>query len=73
MKRIRVKVITGAAKEQVIKMADGTYKIKVSTPPEKGRANKRIIEVFSKELGVKRSLLRIISGEKSNNKVIEKL
>jgi len=69
--RIGVKVITRAKKEGIEKALDGSYKIKVSLPPEKLKANKRVIELLSEEFGVKKKDIRIISGETSGKKIIE--
>jgi len=69
--RIELKVITKAKKEGIEKIAENSYKIKVSLPPEKGRANKRVIELISESLGIKKKDIRIVSGETSNRKIIE--
>lgn len=71
MQRISVKVITRAKKEEIQKISDDSYRIKVSTPPEKGRANERIIELLAEEFGVKKQDIRIVSGETSNRKIVE--
>ena len=71
MRRINIKVITRAKKEELQKLSEDSYRIKVSTPPEKGKANKRIIEILDKELGVKKRGIKIISGETTNRKIIE--
>ena len=69
--RIELKVITRAKKEIVEKISENSYRIKVSLPPEKGKANKRVIELLSKEFGISKQYIRIISGEISNRKTIE--
>ena len=69
--RIEVKVITRAKKEGIEKALDGSYKIKVSLPPEKFKANKRVIELLSEELDIKKKNIKIISGETSSKKIIE--
>lgn len=69
--RIEVKVITRAKKEGIEKTSDDSYKIKVSLPPEKFKANKRVIELLSEELGIKKKNIKIISGETSSKKIIE--
>lgn len=69
--RIELKVIAGAKKEIVEKISENNYRIKVSSPPEKGKANKRVIELLALELGVKRQDIKIISGETSNRKILE--
>lgn len=71
MRRIELKVITRAKTEGILKISENSYKIKISSPPEKGKANKRIIELVSRELEIKKNKLRIISGETSNRKIIE--
>ncbi|MDP8297803.1 MAG: DUF167 domain-containing protein [Candidatus Orphnella occulta] len=71
MRRINIKVITRAKKEELQKLSEDSYRIKVLSPPEKGRANKRIIELLSKEFGVKKRDIKIVSGETTNRKIIE--
>ena len=69
--RIELKVITRAKKEEVQKISENSYKIKVTTLPEKGKANERVIELLSKELDIKKQCIRIISGQTSSRKIVE--
>lgn len=69
--RIELKVIARAKKEVVEKISDNSYRVKVSLPPENGKANKRVIELLSEEFGVRKQDIRIVSGERSNKKIIE--
>lgn len=41
----------------------------VTAPPEDGRANSALVEVLKDWLGVKRSAVVLVSGEKNRNKV----
>lgn len=68
--RIRVMVIPNSKKPSVKKEND-TYVVRVDAPPTKGRANKRLIEILAEYFGVKKSRIRIISGEKSREKIVE--
>lgn len=70
-KRIELKVITRAKKEEVRKTGEDSYRVKVSVPPEKGRANERVIELFSREFGISGNKIRIIKGETSARKILE--
>ncbi|MFA4991005.1 MAG: DUF167 domain-containing protein [Candidatus Omnitrophota bacterium] len=70
MKKIEIKVITRAKKEEIQKLGENNYRIKVSAPPEKGRANEKVIELLSEEFGVPRNQIKIISGETSNKKIV---
>ena len=52
-------------------MTDGTIKIALSAPPEKGKANKQLISFFANELAIKRSQINIVSGLNSRLKIID--
>jgi hypothetical protein len=69
--RIKLKVITRAKEEQVQKLSDQSYKIKVHAPPERGRANERVRELLSEEFNVNKNKIRIVSGELNNKKIVE--
>ena len=44
-------------------------KIAVTAPPEDGRANEALVEMLRDWLGVKRSQVSLMSGDKNRNKV----
>jgi len=71
LQRIELKVITRSKKEEILRISDGIYKVKVSVPPEKGKANKRILDLVSREFGVKKHHVRIVSGKMNTRKIIE--
>ena len=45
--------------------------IGIKSEPQKGKANKELIEKISKHFDVPKSNVRIISGEKSRKKLVE--
>lgn len=45
-------------------------KVYVTTVPEKGKANKAVIELLAKELKVPKSHISVVSGETSSSKVL---
>jgi len=59
------------SKKPSVKKENDTYVVRVDAPPTKGRANKRLIEILAEYFGVKKSRIRIISGEKSREKIVE--
>lgn len=71
MRRIELRVITRAKKEEIQKISEDSYRIKVLLPPERGKANKKKVELLSKEFGVKKHAVRVVSGNSSNRKVVE--
>jgi len=68
---LNIKVIPKSSLNQVIKQTDGSYKIKITTAPEQGRANKKVIELLAKELKVAPSSLEIVQGLTSRNKLVK--
>jgi uncharacterized protein (TIGR00251 family) len=51
-------------------LPDGTWKVKLAAAPEKGHANRELVEFLAKHLGVAKSRIQITSGEKSRLKRI---
>jgi len=48
-------------------------KVKVSAAPEKGKANQCLTEFLAKQLGVKKSSVRIITGQSNPVKKVQVL
>ena len=66
---IRVKVIPRSAKTEMAgTMADGTLKIKVAAPPEKGKANDELVRFLAAHYGTGR--VEIVSGHTAALKII---
>lgn len=67
---LKVKVIPGVRENKVEKLEDGSFKVWVTDVPEKGKANKKLIEILSKHLCIDKKSLEIHSGQKSRIKII---
>jgi hypothetical protein len=66
---LRVKVIPRSAKTEIAgEMADGTLKIRIAAPPEKGKANEELVRFLSAHFGVKK--VEIVSGHTAALKII---
>jgi len=68
--RLEVKAYPSARKERIIE-ENGRFKVYTSVPPDKGKANQKILKMLAKHLGIKRSQLKIIKGVSSRIKIIE--
>ena len=67
----RVKVIPRSAKSEIAgEMADGTLKVKVAAPPEKGKANDALCAFLAEHYGVPRSAVAIVSGHSAALKLV---
>ncbi|MFC1600213.1 DUF167 domain-containing protein [Patescibacteria group bacterium] len=69
---LRVKVQPKSRESAVVDtMEDGTIKVRVKAAPEKGKANKEVIEVLAKEYGVRKSEVEIVGGAYDQIKLIK--
>jgi uncharacterized protein (TIGR00251 family) len=66
-----VRVIPRSSKSEIVGEHDGDLKVKLSSPPVDGRANKELIKILAKELKVAKSDIEIIGGETSKSKRIQ--
>jgi uncharacterized protein len=71
MKTITLSVIPRSSRNEVTKLPNGTYKVKLTSPPVDGEANKKLIEVISEFFGVKKYDVKILKGETGKNKIIQ--
>ena len=67
---LNVKVIPNARKNE-IKKEKNSWKVHLTALPEKGKANKLLIELLSEEFRVNKNRIRIVQGEKSRHKIIK--
>lgn len=68
---IEVKVKPKSSKEKVLKISETQFEVSVSTPPEKGKATKRVIELLAEYLNTPKSNIKILKGETSRIKIFE--
>jgi uncharacterized protein (TIGR00251 family) len=68
--KFNVKVIPNAKRNDV-SMEGEKLKIRVTAPAVDNKANKAVIEVLSEFFKMKKRDIKIISGEKNREKVIE--
>lgn len=70
--RLRLRVQPGARRAAVERDEQGGLKIRLQAPAVEGAANRALVETLAKSLlGLPRSGVRLISGEKSRDKVVE--
>jgi len=68
--KIRVKLKPSSKTEEVSQEGD-SFIVKVKEPPKEGKANQAVIKLLAEHFGVPQSQVRILSGFRSRNKVIE--
>jgi uncharacterized protein (TIGR00251 family) len=68
--KIQVKVKPSSKTEELSQEGD-SFIIKVKEPPKEGKANQAVIKLLAQHFGVPQSQIRILSGFRSRNKIIE--
>jgi len=68
--KIKVRVKPNSKTEELGREGD-SFILKVKEPAREGRANQAVIKLLAEHFSVPKSQVRIISGFKSRNKVIE--
>jgi len=71
LSQLSLKVVPGAAKAGIVGWLGESLKIKVTAPPEKGRANKEVIALLSKAIKIAPSAIHIVSGSASPFKLVD--
>ena len=69
--RIRVKVNAGSKTEGVRLLEPGFYQVRTRAPADRGKANRRVLELLATELGCAPDRLTIVAGRSSPLKLIE--
>jgi uncharacterized protein (TIGR00251 family) len=68
--KVPVKVTPNAARNEVLGLQNGVWRIKIAAPPDKGKANKELIVYLSELLDLKKDDLGVIRGHASRDKVV---
>lgn len=69
--RFEVWVQPRASRTEVAGTRGAAVKIRLAAPPVDGAANAELVAFLAKQLGVSRTAVRIVKGERGRNKVVE--
>ena len=69
--RIYIKVAPRASKNEVIKISEGEYKVRLTAPPVDGKANEALIKILSDHFKVAKSNIQIIGGKSTRTKMVD--
>lgn len=67
---ISVKVVPGASRSRIAGPHGDALKVQVAAPPERGRANDAVCDLFAEALGVPRRAVSVARGLTSPSKTI---
>jgi uncharacterized protein (TIGR00251 family) len=68
--KIQVKV-KPSSKIEELSQEENSFIVKVKEPPKEGKANQAVIKLLAEHFGIPQSQIKILSGFRSRNKVVE--
>ena len=66
---INIRISPNSAKNEII-ISGEMIKVKITSQPIEGKANKAVIEFFSKQFKIPKTSIEIVKGETSKDKTI---
>jgi uncharacterized protein len=69
--RLRLRVAPGARRSEIAGRHGDAWRVRVTAPPDRGRANDEVLELLAAALDVRRRQLRLVAGASSRDKVVE--
>ena len=69
--RIYIKVSPRSCKNEVVKISEGEYKVKLTAPPVDGQANEALIKLLAQYFKVSKSEVSIVGGKTAKIKMVD--
>jgi uncharacterized protein YggU (UPF0235/DUF167 family) len=67
---VRVLVHPGMKKELILQESENEYTVSVREKAERNLANRRVVSIIASEFNIEENRVRIISGHRSQRKII---
>jgi uncharacterized protein (TIGR00251 family) len=67
---LRVRVTARASRDELAGLRDGVLHVRVSAPPVDGKANQAVCKLIARALGVGKTSVTVVRGERSRDKVV---
>lgn len=69
--RLRLRVSPGSGRAAIVGRHGDGWKVRVTEPPEHGRANEAVVRLLAAALAVPRDAVAIVSGHSGRDKIVE--
>ena len=69
--KLAIKVVPGSSRDRIAGWVGDELKVRVTAPPERGKANAAVERLLASALGIPRGSARVVSGMTSARKVVE--
>jgi uncharacterized protein (TIGR00251 family) len=68
--RLKVKVVPGASRTEIVGRLGDALKVRVAAPPEGGKANREVVAVLAAQVGLPLAAVSVVVGQSSPAKVV---
>lgn len=69
--KFKVHISPNSNKNSITTKEDGSLHVRVNAPPEKGKANEKLIEIIADWLDINKKEIHIVQGNTSKIKLLE--
>lgn len=69
--RIYVRVLPRSSKNEVTKILENDYKVKLTAPPVGGKANEMLVKLLAEYFGVSKNRVSIAAGKTARVKIVD--
>ena len=68
---LKIKVEPRSSRAGIVGPYGDSLKVKLTSSPVEGKANKELVEILAKEFGIPKRDVEILSGQSSKNKIVK--
>jgi uncharacterized protein (TIGR00251 family) len=68
--RVQVRVSPGATRSAVIGRHGDAWKVRVAAAPERGKANRAVLDLLAETLGLPRAQIELVAGAGARDKIV---
>lgn len=68
--RLRLRVIPGAQRSEIVGRYGDAWKVRVAAAPERGKANDAVLDLLAHALEVPRGTVELVGGRASRDKIV---
>jgi uncharacterized protein (TIGR00251 family) len=68
--RLKVKVVPGASRTEIVGRLGEALKVRVAAPPEGGQANREVVALLAAKVGLPLAAVSVVSGQTAASKVV---
>ena len=68
--RLSVRLTPRSSRDAIAGFEGETLRVRVTAPPVEGRANRALVRLLAKRLGVPRGAVRVVAGQASRSKIV---